>query len=69
MHQYKVVIFQEAGFFTVIMGQGKMDPIKFGNFLNLHANEGWEVVTIEKENRRKLLLFKVEAMVVVMKKA
>ena len=68
MNEYRVAIFQEVGFFTVLLGQGKMDPIKFSNFLNLHAKEGWQVVTVEKENRRKLLLFKVEAMVVVMQR-
>ena len=55
-------------FFTVLLGQGKMNPLKFTDFLNAHAREGWQVVTIEKENRRKLLFFKVEAMVVVMGK-
>ncbi|EKE26156.1 MAG: hypothetical protein ACD_4C00405G0003 [uncultured bacterium (gcode 4)] len=68
MKQYKVAIYQESLLGSLFLGQSKIDPIKFTNFLNLHAQEGYRVVTIEKEIRRMLLLFSREAMVAVLEK-
>lgn len=68
MKTYKVAIFQEKGLATLLLGAGKMDPIKFADFLNLHAKDGWRVVTIEREIRRAFLFWKREAMVCVLEK-
>lgn len=68
MKEYKVIVFEEKGLFAIISGRGKMDPVKFSEFLNFHANGGWRVVTIERELRRKYLLFQVEAMLIILEK-
>lgn len=67
MKNYRVAIFQEKGFLTYFFG-GKIDPIRFAEFLNTHASEGYRVVTIEREIRRAMLVFKKEAMVCVLEK-
>ncbi|HID91658.1 TPA: DUF4177 domain-containing protein [Candidatus Gracilibacteria bacterium] len=66
--EYQVVIFAESALGSILLGSSKVDPIKFAEFLNIHAKEGWKVVTMEKEIRRSFLFFTVEAMVVVMEK-
>lgn len=68
MKTYKVVIFQERGFMTILLGAGKIDPIKFADFLNSHAKDGWRVVTVEKEIRRAFLFWRREAMVCILEK-
>lgn len=65
MKEYKVWVYQEGALGSLFLGGGKVDPIKFGAFLNMNAREGYRVVTIERELRRMLLFFKREAMVVV----
>jgi len=50
------------------LGQSKVNPVKFSEFLNANAAEGWEVVTMEKDIRRMLLLWKREGYVVIMKR-
>lgn len=66
--EYQIVIFSESALGSILLGSSKVDPIKFSEFLNIHAKEGWKVVTMEKEIRRSFLFFAVEAMVVVMER-
>jgi len=68
MTQYKVVIYQEGMLGSLLLGQSKINPIRFTEFLNANASEGWEVVTMEKDIRRMLLFWKREGYVVIMKK-
>ncbi len=68
MLEYKVVIYQEGMLGSLFLGQSKVNPIKFSEFLNLNAREGWEVTTMEKDNRRMLLFFKREGYVVILKR-
>jgi hypothetical protein len=68
MTQYKVVIYQEGMLGSLLLGQSKINPIRFTEFLNTNAAEGWEVVTMEKDIRRMLLFWKREGYVVIMKK-
>ena len=65
MKNYRVAIFQEKGFLTYFFGW-KIDPVRFAEFLNLHASEWYRVITIEREIRRAMLIFKKEAMVCVL---
>lgn len=67
--EYKVAIYRESMLGSLFLGGSKVDPIKFSDFLNKNGAEGWEVVTMEREIRRMLLLFEREAFLVVMKKA
>ncbi len=68
MKEYKVVIYREPLMGSILLFGAKVDPRKFTNFLNIHAKEGWKVVTIERESRRELLIFKREAFVTVLEK-
>ena len=64
--EYKVVIYQEGMLGSLLLGGSKVDPIRFSEFLNVQAQQGWWVQTMEKDIRRMLLFFKREAYVVVM---
>ena len=64
--EYKVVVYQEGLLGSLILGGSKVNPVKFSEFLNLNAEEGWRVTTMEKDIRRMLLFWKREAYVVVM---
>ena len=68
MVEYKVVIYQEGMLGSLFLGGSKVDPIKFSEFLNKNASEGWRVTTMEKDIRRMLLFFKREAYVVIMQR-
>jgi len=69
MIEYKVVIYQEGMLGSLLLGQSKVNPVKFSEFLNTNAQDGWEVVTMEKDVRRMLLFFSREGYVVVMKRS
>lgn len=68
MKQYKVVIYQEGMLGSLVLGASKVDPVRFTEFLNKNASQGWRVVTTEKDIRRMLLLWKREAYLVIMEK-
>ena len=68
MYEYKAVIYQEGLFGSLLLGESKINPVRFSEFLNANAQEGWEVVTMEKDIRRMLLFFKREGYVVIMKR-
>jgi len=53
---------------SLVLGQSKVNPVRFSEFLNDNARDGWEVVTMEKDIRRMLLLWKREGYVVIMKR-
>jgi hypothetical protein len=64
--EYKVVIYREGMLGSLLLGGSKVDPVKFSDFLNNNASEGWRVITMEKDLRRMLLFFKREAYSVIM---
>ena len=68
MKEYKVVIYQEKMLGSLILGQSKVDPVRFSQFLNSNAEDGWQVVTMEKDIRRMLLFFQREAFMVVLER-
>jgi len=68
MTEYKAVIYQEGMLGSLLLGQSKVNPVKFSEFLNVNARAGWEVVTMEKDIRRMLLLWKREGYVVILKR-
>ncbi|MCX7089747.1 MAG: DUF4177 domain-containing protein [Methylococcales bacterium] len=68
MKQYKVVIYQEGMLGSLLLGASKVDPVRFSEFLNKNAKEGWRVITMEKDIRRMLLLWSRESYLVVMEK-
>ncbi len=68
MKEYKVVIYQEGMLGSLFLGESKVNPLKFTDFLNSNAEEGWRVVTMEKDVRRMLLLFSREAYLVILER-
>jgi len=66
--EYKAVIYQEGMLGSLLLGQSKVNPVRFTEFLNANASNGWEVVTMEKDIRRMLLFFKREGYVVILKR-
>jgi len=68
MIEYKAVVYQEGMLGSLLLGQSKVNPVRFSEFLNENARAGWEVVTMEKDIRRMLLLWKREGYVVIMKR-
>ena len=53
----------------MLLGASRVGPIRFSDFLNQNAADGWEVVTMDKDIRRELLFFKRESYVVIMTKS
>jgi hypothetical protein len=67
-YEYKVVLYREPLLGSIFLGGSKVDPVRFTEFLNKNATEGWQVVTMEREIRRELLFFKREAFMVILKR-
>ncbi|MFP4098831.1 MAG: DUF4177 domain-containing protein [Alphaproteobacteria bacterium] len=67
-YEYKVCIYREHVLGSLLLGSSKVDPVEFSDFLNRNGDDGWEVVTMERESRRMLLFFNREAFLVVMKR-
>ena len=68
MKEYKATIYREGLLGSIFLGESKVDPKRLTEFLNEHAREGWRVVTVERESRRALLIFKREACVIIMER-
>jgi hypothetical protein len=68
VREYKAIVYQEGMLGSLLLGQSKINPLRFTEFLNANAADGWEVVTMEKDQRRMLLLWKREAYVVIMQR-
>lgn len=68
MKKYKVVVYQEGMLGSLLLGQSKVDPVKFTDFLNRNAEQGWIVKTMEKDQRRMLGFWKREAYIVILEK-
>lgn len=68
MKEYKAIIYREPLLGSMFLGGAKVNPEKYTKFLNMHAKEGWRVITIERESRRELLFFKREAFITILEK-
>jgi hypothetical protein len=68
MKEYKVIVYREGLFGSMIFGESKVNPEKMTDFLNDHARGGWRVVTMERERRRELLFFSREAFLITMER-
>ncbi|MBL8637893.1 MAG: DUF4177 domain-containing protein [Alphaproteobacteria bacterium] len=67
-YEYKTVIYQEPLLGSILLGEAKIDPERFTEFLNKNAAQGWRVRTMERENRRALLFFNREAFVCILER-
>lgn len=68
-YEYKVAIYRENMLGSLFLAGSKVDPVRFSEFLNKNGDQGWEVITMERESRRMLLFFNREAFLVIMKRA
>ena len=62
--QYKVIEVSEGGCSTLIFGGAKLPLGKIEDKLNQHASEGWNIVFQVVEQKRFLLIWKRESMVI-----
>jgi hypothetical protein len=67
-YEYKVVIYREALLGSLFLGGSRVDPVRYSNFLNTNAQEGWRVVTMEREIRREFIFFKREAFLTILER-
>ena len=67
-HEYKVVIYREGLLGSILLSGSRVDPVKYSDFLNENARQGWKVVTMERESRREFLFFSREAFLTVMER-
>ncbi len=67
-YEYKVGLYREGLLGSLFLAGSKVDPLRFSEFLNRNAEEGWEVVTMERESRRMLLFWNREAFMVILKR-
>lgn len=68
MKEYKVILYREGLIGSLLLGESRVNPERFSAFLNDNAEQGWRVVTMERETRREFLLFKREAFLVIMER-
>lgn len=67
-YEYKVVIYREPLLGSIFLQGSKVNPVKYSEFLNRNAEDGWRVKTMEREIRRELIFFKREAFVTIMER-
>ncbi|MCX8580793.1 MULTISPECIES: DUF4177 domain-containing protein [unclassified Gilliamella] len=68
MKEYKVVIYQEGALSSLVFGTANSNADKFSAFLNNIAQEGWRVITMQKDIRRLFLFWQREAYLIVMER-
>ncbi len=68
MKEYKAIVYREGMLGSLLLGASNIDPVRFTQFLNKNAQEGWRVVSMEKDQGRMLLFFRREAYVVIMER-
>lgn len=67
-YEYKVAIYREPLLGSIFLQGSKVNPVKYSEFLNKNAADGWKVVTMERESRRELLFFKREAFLTILER-
>lgn len=67
-YEYKTIIYSEGLLGSILLGESKVDPERLTETLNEYGRQGWRVVTMERENRRSLLLFNREAFLIVLER-
>ncbi len=67
-YEYKVTLYREPLLGSIFLGGSRVDPKRYTEFLNKNAEEGWKVVTMDRESRRELLFFKREAFITILER-
>jgi hypothetical protein len=68
MKEYKVVVYREPLLGSIFLGGSRVNPERYTEFLNRNADQGWKVITMERELRRELLFFKREAFLTILER-
>ena len=68
LKEYKIVVYTEGLFSSLLFGDAKLDPEGYTAFINDYAAQGWRVVTLEREKRRLLLFWNREAFVTLLER-
>ncbi len=68
MKEYKATLYREGVLGSLFFGASKINPMRFTEFLNRNAQEGWRVITMDKDIQRMFLFFRREAYVVIMER-
>jgi hypothetical protein len=66
--EYKVVIYREPLLGSLFLGGSRVNPVKYSQFLNDNAQQGWRVVTMERETRREFIFFSREAFLTILER-
>jgi hypothetical protein len=53
---------------ALTFGSAKANPVKFTDFLNQNAQDGWRVVTMDRDIQRMFLFFRREAYLVILER-
>ena len=67
-YEYKVVIYREALLGSIFLGGSRVNPVRYTEFLNKNALDGWQVKTMEREIRHEFIFFKREAFVTILER-
>ncbi len=62
--EYKVIALAEGGLGTILLGNSGIPVRKMNTLINEHAAEGWQVVFQVVENKRFLLLWRRENVII-----
>ncbi len=66
--EYKVFLYSESIFSSIFLNGGKIDPERLEDQLNKLGADGWEVVAMQRENRRTFLFWSREAFIFILKR-
>lgn len=66
--EYKVFLYSESIFSSIFLNGGKVDPERLEEQLNKLGADGWEVVAMQRENRRTFLFWSREAFIFILKR-
>ena len=66
--EYKVFLYSESIFSSIFLNGGKVDPERLEDQLNKLGADGWEVVAMQRENRRTFLFWSREAFIFILKR-
>lgn len=68
MKEYKAYIYAESVVGSLFLGQSKINTERMTRELNKLAEQGWRVISMERERRRMLLLFSREAFLILLER-
>ena len=68
MVEYKIYIYKEPAFSSIVFHSAKVNEKKLESELNSFAKQGWKVKTMEKEMRRTGLFWSREAFIFVLER-